>query len=432
MQRVVIEEIKRWSVKPDRKPLILNGARQVGKTWLLQEVGQKLFESFVYINCDTQRSVISVFSKGFDPDNVLLELGAIAGQKIVPGKTFLVFDEVQSAPIVLSSLKYFCEQLPQLHVAVAGSLLGISLHEGVSFPVGKVDEIRVFPMSFIEFLMAIGEDMCAELVSGGRVEPLSTISDKMIPLLRQYFYVGGMPAAVKSFVDDKDLVSVRNIQRQILRDYQRDFSKHAPSNEVARINQVWQSVPSQLAKENKKFIFGALKKGARGSEYELAIQWLVDAGLLYRIPRVSKPEMPLKFYEELNAFKLFLLDLGLMGAMAETSAKQVIIDGIFNEYQGAFTEQYVFQQLLSLDKFSVYYHSSSDSRLEIDALVQWNSFLHVIEIKSGTSVRSNSLTSLLQKDLSLKGVRYSMLPYIAQERMTNYPLYTIPAPFIED
>ena len=350
----------------------------------------------------------------------------MTGVDIIPGKTLIFLDEVQAFPQALEALKYFCEDAPEYHIVVAGSLLGVALHAGVSFPVGKVQTMRLFPMDFEEFLMAMGEDQLLKLMHSEDYELMNAFHEKLKDYLRQYYYVGGMPEVVKSYVENKLLNQVRTIQTEILSNYASDFSKHAPTQEVPRIDMVWQSILGQLSKENKKFVYGVLKKGGRAKEFELAIQWLVDAGLVYKITKVTKPELPLKFYEELSAFKLYLCDCGLMGAMADTAAKDVLLgDNVFTEYKGAFTEQFVLQQLLASGITHIYYYSSDTSRMEMDFLLQRDGALLPIEVKAGTSIKANSLHNFLMEHTDISAIRYSMLPYRKQENITNIPLYGV-------
>lgn len=423
MKREVTSKLTEWKNKKNRKPLIINGARQVGKTYIVQEFGKKYYKKMVYVNCDKNDAVTKIFSQDYNIDRILLSLSALSHTSITPEDTLIFFDEIQENPDVLNSLKYFCENAPQYHVVVAGSLLGISLHGGTSFPVGKVDMIKMYPMSFVEFLLAIGEAPLVDVLHSKEYSIIDSLSTRYTDCLRQYYYVGGMPAAVKEFADSKDLNAVRQIQKQILFDYQRDFSKHAPLQEVPRINMVWNSIPSQLAKENKKFIFGALKTGGRASEFEIAIQWLKDAGLIYQINRVSLPQLPLKFYEEMSVFKLFVLDVGLMGAMVDAAPESILVeDTLFREYKGAFTELYVLTQLIA-DDIPIYYFSSNSSRVEIDLIVQHSTTVTPIEIKAEENVHAKSLKTFIGKHPNLIGLRLSMKPYKDQQWMVNKPLY---------
>ncbi len=425
MKRNILTDLIKWKESHSRKPLILNGARQVGKTYILQEFGRLCYNNVAYFNCDRNKTLNNIFEQDYDTSRIVRSLSALTGFHIEQGKTLIIFDEIQENPIILNSMKYFCENAPEYHIAVAGSLLGISLHDNVSFPVGKVDMLKMYPMTFDEFLLAIGKDKYVELLRSGDKEILDTLSIQLIDCLRQYYYVGGMPAVVQEYATSGNLQTVRTIQKQILFDYRRDFSKHAPNLEVPRINVVWDSIPAQLAKENRKFIYGIIKKGARSSEFEKAIQWLIDAGLVYRVNRATAPIMPLKFYEDLSAFKLFILDVGLMGAMTDTPAEAIIIgDNIFREYKGAFTELFVYTQLVKFN-IPIYYYNSNDSRVEIDFLAQIGTKIIPIEVKAEVNVKSKSLRTYIDKHTKLKGLRLSMQPYSDQGWMENIPLYDV-------
>ncbi len=426
MERLILQQLIEWKNSKDRKPLILNGARQVGKTWLLREFAKREYKQEAYIVCRKNELARQIFSQDFDVDRILRGLRALTSVDITPHDTLIILDEVQDIPEAIEALKYFYESAPEYHIAVAGSLLGISLHENVSFPVGKVNVIDVFPMNFGEFLLAKGEKECYNLLQNRDFAVLNPLHDKYIDLLRQYYYVGGMPEVVKKYVETEELKEVRRIQKEILLGYERDFSKHAPKDQVPRIRMVWKSIPSQLFKENKKFIYGALKKGARANEFEIAIQWLTDSGLLYKVPRCTKPALPLEIYEDLTSFKLYMLDLGLMGAMVNTDPAQVLIkNDIFQEYSGGLTEQFVLQQMKSQHISPIYYHKTDDSRLEIDFLIQRDAKLVPIEVKAGGVVKSNSLTTLLKNNPDLHAIRYSMLQYIEQQQLANIPLYAV-------
>lgn len=423
MKRSILRQLCEWKASSTRKPLILNGARQVGKTYILNVFGQTYYKNVAYVNLDKDKQAASIWSQGFDVNRIILSLSALLNIKILPQETLIILDEIQDCPQALSSLKYFCEDAPEYHVAVAGSLLGLSLHGGTSFPVGKVDMLRMYPMTFREFLMAHGEERMADLLTGDDMLLVETLGEKFKHLLRQYYYTGGMPAAVKEYVDSQDLQKVREIQKQILFDYRRDFSKHAPVNQVPRINMVWDSIPSQLAKENRKFIYGVMKKGARASEFEVAIQWLIDAGLVYKVPRVTAARMPLKFYEEMSVFKLFTLDVGLMGAMVDMPASDVLVnDNAIVEYKGAFTELYALTQIMPMD-VPVYYYSSNNSTVEIDFIVQHNSRVIPMEVKAEANVKAKAMRQFITDNPDLRGLRLSMLGYQQQEWMENKPLY---------
>ena len=426
MKRKIYSKLIEWKESPSHKPLILNGVRQCGKTYIMKEFGKNEFLTFAYVNCDRNENLHQIFEGGFNISKIIRGISALSGVDIIPGKTLIFLDEVQSFPLVLESLKYFCEDAPDYHVAVAGSLLGIALHSGVSFPVGKVQTMKLYPMDFEEFLMAKGEQQLLRIMHDHDFDLLTALHEKCKDLLRQYYYVGGMPEVVKSYIDNGQLKPVRAIQNEILSNYAGDFSKHAPYQEVPRISMVWQSILGQLSRENKKFIYGALKKGGRAKEFEVAIQWLVDAGLVYKVNKCTKPQLPLKFYEDFTAFKLYLCDCGLMGAMADTAAKDVLIgDSVFTEYKGAFTEQYVLQQILSSGISDIYYYSADDSRMEMDFLMQREGALLPVEVKGGTSIKSTSLHNYLMEHPGIQAIRYSMLPYKKQNFLTNIPLYAV-------
>lgn len=426
MKRKIYSKLIEWKKSSSHKPLILNGVRQCGKTYIMKEFGKNEFQTFAYVNCDRNENLHQIFEGGFNISKIIRGISALSGVDIIPGKTLIFLDEVQSFPLVLESLKYFCEDAPDYHVAVAGSLLGIALHSGVSFPVGKVQTMKLYPMDFEEFLMAKGEQQLLRIMHDHDFDLLTALHEKCKDLLRQYYYVGGMPEVVKSYIDNGQLKPVRAIQNEILSNYAGDFSKHAPYQEVPRISMVWQSILGQLSRENKKFIYGALKKGGRAKEFEVAIQWLVDAGLVYKVNKCTKPQLPLKFYEDFAAFKLYLCDCGLMGAMADTAAKDVLIgDSVFTEYKGAFTEQYVLQQILSSGISDIYYYSADDSRMEMDFLMQREGALLPVEVKGGTSIKSTSLHNYLMEHPGIQAIRYSMLPYKKQDFLTNIPLYAV-------
>ena len=421
MERTAYQELVNWKNKKNRKPLIVNGARQVGKTWLLKSFGSRNFKNLAYINCDENPEIKSAFTD-FDTRRLIRIFSSLSGVEIAPEKTLIVLDEIQEAPLALTSLKYFCENAPEYHIAVAGSLLGIGLHEGTGFPVGKVDEINLYPLSFEEFCNALGKKQLMEQVKNHRWNELSTLSHAFIELLRQYYYVGGMPAVVKDYCENQNLIAVRQNQNQILADYKRDFSKHVPKETLPKVNIVWEAIPSQLAKENKKFIYSAIKKGSRAKDFENAIQWLLDAGLVYKVPRVVKIEKPLKFYEDFDSFKLFVVDLGLLGAMVQVSSKDVLVNTkAFTEYKGCFTEQYVLQELITLGQ-NVYYYSKENSTLEIDFIIQKDD-VYPIEVKAEENLRSKSLKTVYGNNPALKPCRFSMAGYRKQDWLTNVPLY---------
>lgn len=425
MERSIYSSLKKWKESPTRKPLILQGARQVGKTYILKEFGAREYSEVVYINCDDNNDMQNMFVD-YDVDRIIRSLSAISGVSIKPSTTLLILDEIQEVERGLASLKYFCEKAPEYHVAVAGSLLGITLHEGTSFPVGKVDMLYMYPMDFEEFLLAMGKEQLVELLRSNSWTALTPLRGMLTELLRQYYFVGGMPEAVKTYVECGDIWEVRSIHSKIIDAYRNDMSKHAPKQQVQRINMVWNSIPSQLARDNKKFIYGALRKGARANDFEIAIQWLVDSGLVRKVHRISKPVVPLKFYEDIASFKLFLLDCGLLGALSETPPEQILIgDNVFEEYKGAFTENYVLQQLKSLPRTFVYYYSNDNSTLEIDFVVQHEAHVIPIEVKAEENLRAKSLRQFVTDNSGLHGVRFSMSDYREQDWLTNVPLWAV-------
>lgn len=428
MKRKLYSSLLEWKINPDRKPLVLEGARQVGKTYLLKEFGRNEFSNLLYVNCHDNPTAHKIFEQDLDTKRIIMALEAYTGRTITKGHTLVIIDEIQEAPHALESLKYFCENERDLHVVVAGSLLGIVNHPGESYPVGKVSHLRLYPMTFEEFLWAIGEDMLAEHISHCQWDILNALHLKIEGLLRQYYFVGGMPEAVASFVKHGDVKRVRAIQQDILQTYSSDFSKHA-GNDTQRVRLVWNSIPAQLARENKKFVYGAVKPGGRARDLENAIQWLVDAGVALRVFRCSKPSMPLKFYEDFNAFKLYLLDVGLLGALTNVPSSLMLIgNNVFTEYKGAFTENYTLQQLTATADMPIYYYSKLNSTQEVDFLVQCGQRIIPIEVKAEVNVKSKSLRGFItidHKENPLKGLRCSMLPYKDQGWMENIPLYSI-------
>jgi len=426
MERQIINKLLAWKESESRKPLILKGARQVGKTYILQEFGRRYYKNVAYVNCDNNTLVRDLFSQDFDIRRVIVNLEAITYEHIVPGDTLIILDKIQELEYGLASLKYFCENAPEYHAAVAGPLLGIALHKSSSFPVGKVDFLQLYPMSYEEFLMAMGEQRLLNILQSDVWSDVAPLRSRYIELLRQYYFVGGMPAVVASYISEHNLSEVRRIQESIAESYKEDISKHAPNNEVKRINMVMASIPSQLTKENKKFVYGAIKKGGRAAEFELAIQWFIDCGIIHKVARITKPSMPLSFYEDISAFKLFLLDLGLMGCIAKVPAAQFLIaDNGFKEFKGAFTEQYVLQELKSLEDVYTYYYSNDTSTLEIDFVVQLGNSIIPIEVKAEENLRAKLLRQYCSANEGLHGIRFSMSDYKEQDWMTNVPLYAI-------
>ncbi|MDP4201149.1 MAG: ATP-binding protein [Bacteroidota bacterium] len=426
MYREKINELKKWKEDKFRKPLIVRGARQVGKTWLLQEFGRTSFSKLVYVNFEEVPALQNIFLHDFDIQRIITILQIQSQTTITPEDTLIVFDEIQSAERGITSLKYFCENAPQYHIIAAGSLLGMGLHSQISFPVGKVDFMDLRPLSFSEFLLSLNEAELVEALKTRNWSVVSIFGEKLKEYLRYYFFVGGMPEVVDAFVQTRDWQLVRRIQNRILNSYEGDFSKHAPNEVVPRIRMIWQSIPSQLAKENKKFVYGVIKEGARAKEFELAIQWLVDCGLLLKSHRVSKPGIPLSAYQDLSVFKLFLHDVGLLGAMAGLNVKTIIEgDEIFSEFKGALTEQYVMQQLRLDSERYIGYWTNERSTSEVDFVIQQAGDVIPIEVKSGENLKAKSFKLFCEKYMPSKALRTSLSDYMEESWMTNIPLYGI-------
>lgn len=426
MRRFALEKLKKWKDSESRKPLIIRGARQVGKTWLMKEFGRECFENVAYVNFDSNVRMKGVFEGQIDIERIILAIEIETGVTIERENTLLIFDEIQEVPRALSSLKYFYENAPEYAIVAAGSLLGVAMHKKTSFPVGKVDFMDLYPLNFQEFLCALGEERYVDILQGKDTDMVNTFKDKYIDRLREYYYVGGMPEVVQTYVDTRNFKKVRELQKNLINYYQQDFSKHAEMNLVTRLNLVWNSIPMQLAKENKKYIYGQVREGARAKDFELAIQWLLDGGLIHKVQRINKPSLPLKAYMDLNAFKVFLLDIGLLIAMTDLDVK-VILEGnkIFTEFKGALTEQYVLQQLISENGVMPYYYSATNSQGEIDFVVQGKTSVIPIEVKAEENLRAKSLKAFCDKYSPKFAVRTSMSDYRKQDWMTNIPLYNI-------
>lgn len=408
---------------------MLLGARQVGKTWIMRHFGEREYRNVAYVNCDDEPRMKQLFELDYNIDRILMVLQAITGVKIMPGDTLIILDEIQEIPRGLHSMKYFCEKAPEYHVMVAGSLLGITLGKGESFPVGKVDMLSMYPMDYEEFLSATGNDSWLAVLHSKDWTLVETMKPKMVELLRQYYFVGGMPGVVSQFVANADLQQVRTLQQEILEAYRRDISRHTSESESTRIRQVLSALPAQLAKENKKFVYSAIRKGSRAKDFELAIQWLLDAGIVYKVNRVREPRVPLKFYEDFDAFKLFLLDCGLLACLAEAPIDQMLVgNSVFTEFKGMFTEQYVMQQLKVLG-FTPYYWSNSKTPSEIDFVIQQGSRVIPVEVKAEENVRARSFSQFVKDHAGLKGLRLSMKGYADQGWMENIPLFSVGAYF---
>lgn len=426
MYRCAMEQLIKWKEKKGRKPLIIRGARQVGKTWLMREFGKTAYDSCVYINFDNNIPMRQLFEGSLQTERLLVGLELFAGHKIDPETTLLIFDEVQEVPRALTALKYFQEEAPQYQIICAGSLLGVALHQGTSFPVGKVEFLDLFPLSFTEFLTAIGKASHAGLIRDRDLSMASNFKEDFVECLKQYYYVGGMPEAVQAFADHKDFNEVRQIQRRILDAYEQDFSKHAPNEVVPRIRMLFNSIPAQLAKENKKFIYGLVREGARAKEYELAMLWLADCGLIHKVHRVSAPLLPLKAYEDLKAFKLFLVDIGLLSCMVGLR-QSVLLDGndLFREFKGALTEQYVLQELKTRSSLQIYYWTAERATSEVDFVIDNGEEILPVEVKAETNLQAKSLKVYHEKYQPRRSIRTSMSDYKDEGWLLNLPLWAI-------
>ena len=426
MYRFAIEKLLKWKKNKKRKPLIIEGARQVGKTWLMQEFGRQHYKDTVYINFDSNSSMTELFSSDLNTDRLIMGLELYAGHKINPNNTLLIFDEVQEVPRALASLKYFCENTPQYHIICASSMLGIALHHGTSFPVGKVDFLKLYPLSFKEFLMATDKENFVKLLDNQDFSMITNFKQKYIDALKQYYYVGGMPEAVKSFAENKDFNEVRNIHKRILAAYEQDFSKHAPNDIIPRLRMLWNNIPAQLSKENKKFLYGLVREGARAKDYETAIMWLVDCGLVHKVSRVNSGNIPLKAYEDFRAFKLFISDVGLLSTMVGLS-QRILIEGnnLFVEFKGALTEQFVCQQLKTIEDIGVFYYTNDRGSCELDFIVDTGERVIPVEVKAEVNLRAKSLKTYREKFAPEISVRTSMSDYKKEEWLVNLPLYAI-------
>jgi len=426
MYRTAIEDLKKWRLTQNRKPLIVQGARQVGKTWLIQEFGKTEFEKVVYVNFEREIHLQGLFLQDLNPRRIVSTLEVYYATKIIAENTLVIFDEIQSAPKGLTSLKYFCEDTPEFYVVASDSLLGMNLHNKVSFPVGKVSFIDLYPMSFYEFLLAVGENGLARILHEKLWDMINVFTEKFKEFLRYYIYIGGMPEVVNDFAENRDWSNIRKKQEDILTTYERDFSKYAPYEIIPRLNLVWQNIAAQLSKENKKFIYGVMKEGARAKEYELAIQWLVDSGILLKSHRISKPAMPLKVYLDLSAFKLYFNDVGLLAAKANLDLKTIIMGNeLFTEFKGALTEQFVMQQLKSTKIDPVAYWTNERSTAEIDFIIQHQGEIIPIEVKTSENLKAKSFKLFCEKFKPTTAVRTSLSNYHKEIWMTNVPLYII-------
>lgn len=424
MYREAINELIKWKESKRRKPLVLEGARQVGKTWLVKEFARLYYKNIAYVNFEEQQYIRSLFEQDYDTNRILSAISAATHTHCEPGKTLIFLDEIQEAHNGLTALKYFNENAPEYHIIVAGSLLGLELHKQVSFPVGKVQFMTLYPMNYKEFLRAMGNDALVDFLEKEDWNNINLFSEKYKERLKQYYYIGGMPEVVLSFSESQNWQEAREIQLEILNSYDRDFSKHAPQEIVPRIRQLWQSIPAQLSRENRKFIYGLVREGARAREYEIALQWLFDSGLIYRVNCVSAPRIPLKSYEDSSAFKIFMVDIGLLGAMSDLD-EETIVKGneIFTEFKGALTEQYALQQLILSN--SLYYWSKANAKQEIDFLIQQKGEVIPIEVKAEENLRAKSLKQYIIEQNPSKAYRISMSNYRQDDKIVNLPLFAI-------
>lgn len=426
MKRKLLNNLIEWKNDKNHKPLVLEGARQVGKTWLMKEFGRTQYKKVAYINFDRNEKMCKVFETDLDTNRLITAIELDVEFKITPEDTLIIFDEIQECPRAITSLKYFNEDAPQYDIIAAGSLLGVAHHFGTGFPVGKVEFLRLYPLSFTEFLDAMGKEQFVELIEKQDFEMVKLFNTKFEDLLKQYTYIGGMPEVVQDFVDNKDFKKVRTIQKRILSSYEKDFSKHIPANTVEKVRMLWNSVPTQLAKDNKKFIYNAIKKGARAKEFETALTWLKDAGLIYQVYKITKPGLPIGAYEDLDSFKLFVLDVGLLGALVNLDAK-TILDRyeIFQEFKGAMAEQYVLQQFKTIKDLPVYYWTNETSRSEVDFVIQVDLKVVPVEVKAATNLKARSLKIYMEQFKPELALRTSLADYKKTDNLIDLPLYVI-------
>ena len=424
MYRKAINDLMKWKNTKNHMPMIIKGARQVGKTWLMKEFGKQAYESVAYISFDDAPRLESLFKQDMNVKRIIDGLSIEVGFSITPENTLIIFDEIQENPLALTSLKYFCENAPEYDIIAAGSLLGVTHHKGTGFPVGKVEYLNLYPLSFQEFLIAVGEKQLLEIIRNNSFEMQKVFKDKIIDLLRRYCYVGGMPKVVSLYAENRDYQEVRKLQNNILNDYENDFSKHIPPEQVERTRLLWQAVPSQLIKENKKCVYGKIKEGARSKDFEISLNWLIDSGLVHKVSRVTDPKMPLKAYEDVSAYKLFLLDVGLLGAMTEIDVRSLLEnDKLFNDYNGAITEQYVLQEFKTLGDLPVFYWANN--RAELDFVIQLRNEVIPVEAKATINLQAKSLKSFRQKYEPRISIRTSLADYEENNGLLNIPLYDI-------
>ena len=426
MYRQALDDLKKWKTSRHRKPLIIEGARQVGKTWLMKEFGNQAYDQVVYVNFDDNKAMHELFRQDLEPNRLLRGPELYTGQRITPQNTLLIFDEVQEVPRALASLKYFYENAPQYSIMCAGSLLGIALHQGTSFPVGKVDFLRLYPMNFDEFLRANDKAQLADMLKNGDTSLINALGPVCRELLKQYFVIGGMPEAVSEYISSHDFKEVQIIQDNIIRAYEHDFSKHAPNDIVPKINMVWNSIPAQLARENNRFLYGVVREGGRAREFETAILWLLDCGLIHKLYRSTHPVLPLKSTMDLKTFKIYLNDIGLLSRLSGLHP-EILLHGndLFTEYKGTLTEQFVLQELICHQDIQIGYYTNERSTAEIDFLLDTGSHLIPLEVKASTNLKAKSLKTYIEKFHPDITIRASMADYRREETILNLPLYAI-------
>jgi len=424
MFRIAMNELQQWKDSKHQKPLIIRGARQVGKTWLMKEFGREHYKNTVYIDFVSNKRMEELFSVDLNVERLIMGLELYSGEKIDPANTLLIFDEVQEAPKALTSLKYFNENAPQYQIVCAGSLLGVALHQGTSFPVGKVGFLDLYPLSFLEFMMAMGKERFADILLRCDFDMMHAFRQEYIDLLKQYYYVGGMPEAALRFSENRDWGEVREVQERILTAYEQDFSKHAPNEIVPRIRMLWSSIPNQLARENKKFIYGLIREGARAREFELAMQWLLDCGLIYKVHRATAPQIPLNAYVDFSAFKLFMVDVGLLSCLAGLRP-EILLDGnaLFREFKGALSEQYVLQQIKTQKRLNAFYWTNNRNTSEVDFLLSDGKSVVPVEVKAEVNLQSKSLKAFRDRFSPSLSVRMAMTDYKKEDWLLNLPLY---------
>ncbi len=426
MKRKLIKDLIEWKNRKNHKPLILQGARQVGKTWIMKEFGRTQYKQVAYINFDSNEKLANVFSIDLDSTRLITAIGLEVGFKITPENTLIIFDEIQECPQAITSLKYFNENAPEYDIIAAGSLLGVAHHSGTGFPVGKVEFLNLYPLNFLEFMEALGQDQLIELIYKKDFQMISIFKDKFEFLLKKYCYIGGMPEVVQDFVNNEDFNNARKLQKGILSAYEKDFSKHIPANMVEKIRMLWRSIPTQLAKENKKFIYNAIKKGGRAKEFETALAWLKDCGLIYQVHKIKKPGLPIAAYEDFDSFKLFILDVGLLGALTGLEAKTLLDKYvIFEEFKGAIAEQYVLQQFKTIEDLPIFYWTNETSRAEVDFVIQLDSTVVPVEVKATTNLKARSLKIYMEKFTPEIAIRTSMADYKQADNLYDIPLYAI-------